>query len=1718
MRVFLLILVGVATFFAADTGSRNEAKPAALESGAFLLSPVLSAADLNLSVAEARSAEPYLAPNQHDRAASLIIRTLTPEDFKRDAAFKSLYAELAFANQKKRHARDLCDKLIHTIDSYHTNGELTVHIKSHFNRLMNEFAVANGIKFSSGLYDRLFESCKKLFVASPLHEKGIFDVNFAALDLMTQTAAADPFDYNDNKKIQVIELVEQLSSGDYFKQLGREFVFPKGFFSPFLLHSCSDQIKNIFTNLLAFMTQDLPEEPELSFLNFSAKKPDDVMKTFVPSLALLNSIVENMQPSARFELLKIILSCPQGQKAFFDDKYFQFNVFKPQDYAPFRLMAMCPESVNYPELVDMLINRLEHQLSGEQAKLNTLFGLLEVVDYMLQNAYENQRQDVYDNLTRRLATLNLTALPHRYAGKQILFGSSFFLPDYLKRIYPVTGFGVRAPYVFLQTDPDLQPSGGELEKLMELDFALERLLDFNSKLLRLLNSSRASAGDIAGLIGNMHGAFKEMLDILPQDSLRMIFPEQEGQLVAQAVNKQLDELAKTPQDALPGIFDRVKGRGGIVNMLHAKALQIYNDTVARTLHTSSQATGEKIYINGATLGVANLTGMPLQDSLTGRILHPYFARVIDVLGTFGAKDIEGGMVRVKKDQISMHLKVGVHFVDLNFTFRSPEDGGQVALSFADSGERSGVGEVGRAQLIANTIRMALGLPDDDQSIVRQEGSFIQMHLDQATGLDSKSRIEEMLDLLISVFGRSRHLNVYFYERTFNAQAVEPFVRDIYDQGARFNLVHSMAHNTLSNDRSRYGREVAALLNRELKRLGSEDDFSFDGKRLGQRAIQSKFIDFIEHGFVTGRFVVNSSGVPVVDESYLSKVLVFFDEQLKKHAHESAGLVLALENLRDPLEYTTVGTRGSMLVQAAVCPAPAGKLIIYVLKDPVTGKIVEACPVMSVPVPDFGTTLEQYSIYRTDIATALDTLEVSNEVYSTDLVDMVLGVFQAGFEHDEALKRRMKSDRYAVLQEFEFGTTISKGHGAVLGRLKFDVPGVKVGPGDILVSNGIEPKHVDVSYARPDGIWVCGSGSLLSHDANVAREHDIPCVVLPAKADFNSGRLSLRTSKGRELVLSSGHVVFMDSHRGALGLWGFSSKDVGKASIQDEVYGIFADCFGIMAKGRVDADFAKLDLVLEKLEKRIAQSAVKDAGLCALLVSMAVDFPEFSQELVRVLESFPEKILYQVVADAAFELKCGFGQSIKDYAHDVQATQTLQQVQLCNKRLLDDRDRYDARLAALRRINPAPLHSVSNGTPAVYRVLKVLGERQNAELIDVFLTTLDKNAEDLDAETLRELSESAVQLKQYFPTIYDRFVPVEKLQRGEKAYLKITQEALDYSEESYTLRSDIIKPLNAATPQIVGNKACQLVRMGERGFSIPVWVFPEIVSTLECAGVWEKIVKTVANPQADTYEKLSLIQSLVRDIRFPEGFYSEIEKSLEWLGADFVAVRTSGVGEDGQLSFAGIGQSFARVRGIDAVVAAVCGVMASGQTPAALEYMRSAGLDGDGLSMPVWIHPTVDSQYSAVVFTKNPSSGRNQVIIQGIKGMLGAVVDGKVTPDMLVMEKNLSGLWVVKSCRIGEKEYFLLTDTNTTGVSLHVTGTRESRSFCLPTEIVAGILEKVEQLQKMYGTDSAYASGMDLEIAVDDQGKVHVVQKRRITSGPFFNQIIETAQVQLLEAV
>jgi phosphohistidine swiveling domain-containing protein len=293
--------------------------------------------------------------------------------------------------------------------------------------------------------------------------------------------------------------------------------------------------------------------------------------------------------------------------------------------------------------------------------------------------------------------------------------------------------------------------------------------------------------------------------------------------------------------------------------------------------------------------------------------------------------------------------------------------------------------------------------------------------------------------------------------------------------------------------------------------------------------------------------------------------------------------------------------------------------------------------------------------------------------------------------------------------------------------------------------------------------------------------------------------------------------------------------------------------------------------------------------------------------------------------------------------------------------------------------------------------------------------------------------------------------------------------------------------------LVGPKAANLADILGAGFPVP-WALlvpsTEYDDFLRSNGLYEKIEQILTGTD---FENARVVQESSRSIKalitgppLREGLQRAILEGLDVGRGRLWAVRSSAIAEDlGDASFAGQQDTYLSVPR-ESVPEHVKRCWASYWNERAMSYRNDNEVSQLRTGMAVIVQVMVDSKSSGIMFTKDPVSGDDKVIIEASFGLGEAIASGLVSPDRFVCDG--------RSCRLEHRQI------NRKERALFLTGPAEAED--LPEETQGRPALETEQAEELarigLRLEGRFGSPQDIEWAMDDRS-LYVLQSRPITT-------------------
>jgi pyruvate,water dikinase len=236
------------------------------------------------------------------------------------------------------------------------------------------------------------------------------------------------------------------------------------------------------------------------------------------------------------------------------------------------------------------------------------------------------------------------------------------------------------------------------------------------------------------------------------------------------------------------------------------------------------------------------------------------------------------------------------------------------------------------------------------------------------------------------------------------------------------------------------------------------------------------------------------------------------------------------------------------------------------------------------------------------------------------------------------------------------------------------------------------------------------------------------------------------------------------------------------------------------------------------------------------------------------------------------------------------------------------------------------------------------------------------------------------------------------------------------------------------------------------------------------------------------EGLALDVDTVDEIaRIGAGAAEACEAMLVALGGR-VAVRSSAIGEDARdASFAGQHTTILNAASTTALIHAIAAVRESAHTASALAYRARMNIAGPP-RIAVVVQRLVDADCAGVLFTRNPTTGARERLIEAAWGLGESVVSGAVVPDSYRLDPE--GRMLERTLGVKDLALRLHAGGGTTEVVIDDARAHEA---VLTDVALADLHQLTLRCEAVFGTD------LDIEWAFEAD-RLYLLQCRAITRG------------------
>ena len=297
-------------------------------------------------------------------------------------------------------------------------------------------------------------------------------------------------------------------------------------------------------------------------------------------------------------------------------------------------------------------------------------------------------------------------------------------------------------------------------------------------------------------------------------------------------------------------------------------------------------------------------------------------------------------------------------------------------------------------------------------------------------------------------------------------------------------------------------------------------------------------------------------------------------------------------------------------------------------------------------------------------------------------------------------------------------------------------------------------------------------------------------------------------------------------------------------------------------------------------------------------------------------------------------------------------------------------------------------------------------------------------------------------------------------------------------------------------ELVGGKGVNIAKMISNGFSVP----PAIALTVDAYEMFldrNGLRETISGilDETDFDDDVSLngssdkIRELILNADITDEELTDFKPQFKKLGGEYFAVRSSAVAEDlADASFAGQQDTYLNVT-VRGIIGMVLKCWASYWNARAMKYRHDSNKDHLSQGMAVVIQKMVKSDISGVMFTADPVTGDDRIVIEASWGLGESIVSGLVNPDSYILSKD--GLEVQEFTINSKDQGYYLVDGKDELVTLPK---EKAEARCADDGVLKLIAKQGLALEKHFRCPQ------DIEWAVED-GNVYILQSRNITTLP-----------------
>jgi pyruvate,water dikinase len=308
----------------------------------------------------------------------------------------------------------------------------------------------------------------------------------------------------------------------------------------------------------------------------------------------------------------------------------------------------------------------------------------------------------------------------------------------------------------------------------------------------------------------------------------------------------------------------------------------------------------------------------------------------------------------------------------------------------------------------------------------------------------------------------------------------------------------------------------------------------------------------------------------------------------------------------------------------------------------------------------------------------------------------------------------------------------------------------------------------------------------------------------------------------------------------------------------------------------------------------------------------------------------------------------------------------------------------------------------------------------------------------------------------------------------------------------------LSEIRAEMTAFVGHKAACLGDISRSmglpvpdGFVLTARAFDDFMAANDLTGLIEAYLHGIdLDRTGPIQERCEHIRRLILQAPVPGDIERAVRAEMErWAhrraAPVFTSVRSTAVGEDMEISFAG---QFATLLNVppDRVLTAYKEVIASKYSAGAILYRMRYGLEDRATPMAVLVMAMIPATASGIVYTRHPSApDREALHISAIHGLGEYLMSGDIAPHVINVDRRSGGV----CCGHSPRQTHWMTCSPAGGTRLASIPTEKAFQAPLDTAAVRCLAAWGTRLEKYFGAPQ------DIEWALDPQKRLYVLQSR-----------------------